>query len=150
MTTHEPNRLVRHLIALALSAPATTAIAVAIVLPLVPDRSQPNLAGLLFCFGSLVGYCVELAVFLPLYALIHRRVPVSLWSVTAVGALAGALPAALLNTAIWPHSRDPIEFVLSPPGLAALGALGGAIYWLLIRETGSRVAPLSGFSGSHP
>lgn len=145
----------RHFIALALTAPTTTAIAVVIVLPFLVVISgelsnAPMLAMMMFICGSLVGYCVEILMFLPFYAVIHRRMAATGLSVTATGAIAGGLPALILNSGNTRAYHDPIEFVLSPVGLAALGALGGAIYWLFLRETSPERVPFSGLSGSQP
>lgn len=120
--------------------------------------------------GLITGFFVEFLIFLPLYVVARRCFRMSLRLSTAVGALSGwvAPLAYLLLMALWRGGTldawviNFSDHALSP-WLAVLGALGAAIFWLIVRkaETASplarpdqratsiaRPAPVNGFSGS--
>lgn len=79
----------------------------------------------------IVGYLYELALAIPLFALLSRPEPPSAGAFAALGCLVGCIPAICLAVS---HDRD-----LGPLAIGALsfGAVLGLILWALQRERGS-------------
>jgi hypothetical protein len=123
--------------ALALSPLATTLL-VTVLLALTLG-GHDSLA-FIVAAGLVVGYVVELLIFLPLYQWVRQSRKSRAWGATALGTVAGGAASMLLVVGTgwsWRHWGDDDGFVFDPitPMIYILpfaGAVGGAFFHLFL------------------
>jgi hypothetical protein len=111
------------------TAPTAAALALAWVVPLygvMPDHAQPVIgSAVLYAFGA---YATTLVFGLPTFLALRRRLRPTLIRCILVGVAVAAAPWLLLALFTPRGDAAITDFVAR---IAAVGAVGGAVFWLL-------------------
>lgn len=142
MIVTDPSPPTRRIVVAFFVAPWVPSLVVAFGGPFVGGLEQMTLRVFIgLIYGLVLTYMMVLVLGLPLYALLRRRVRLTVLGYALIGVAVAALPVELLVVLVSAVRRNPMpmaDFAGLMVRLMGLGALGGVTFWAV---AAARLAP---------